>query len=151
MSPLSELYSKTILEHHKRPHNFGELKGADIEAKGFNRSCGDDLRIFVKLNGDVIVDVRFVGDGCAISLSSASMMTDRLVGKSIEQAKEFVKEFREMVTGQREFPDSEDFKELSTLKGVKRSSTRIKCATLAWDTLEEGITDFEVRKDGSPT
>ncbi|MFQ5798532.1 MAG: Fe-S cluster assembly sulfur transfer protein SufU [Bacteroidota bacterium] len=151
MSLLSDLYSEIILEHYKQPHNFGELEGAEIEAKGYNRSCGDDLRIFVKLNDGVIEDLRFMGKGCAISQSSASMMTDQMIGKSLEEVKEFVEEFRKMVTGEKNFLEGGGFEELVTLKGVKKYPTRVKCASLAWDTLKEGISDFEARNNGSAT
>jgi len=149
VSLLSDLYSEIILEHYKQPHNFGELKGAEIEAKGYNRSCGDDLRIFAKLNDGVIEDVRFMGKGCAISQSSASMMTDGMIGKSLEEVKQFVEEFRKMVRGEKDFPESEGFEELATLKGVKKYPTRVKCASLAWDTLKQGVSNFEARKNQS--
>lgn len=150
MSPLSELYSEIILEHYKHPHNFGELEEADFTTTGYNRSCGDDLRLFVRLKDGAIEHVRFVGKGCAISRSSASMMTDRMVGKTLAEAKAFVEEFLRIIMGERDFPESEEFAELRTLKGVKKFSTRVKCASLAWDTLREGIVDFEVRKNGKP-
>lgn len=148
MSSLSSLYSEVVLGHYKKPHNFGELEGADIKAKGFNRSCGDDLHIFVKLNEGVIEDVRFVGKGCAISQSSASMMTDRMVGKSLNEAKEFVEEFRKIITGDKAFPESAEFEELVTFKGVKKYPTRARCASLAWDTLKEGIANYEAQRNG---
>ena len=148
MSLLSSLYSEVVLGHYKEPHNFGELEGADIKAKGFNRSCGDDVQIFVKLNEGVIKDVRFVGRGCAISQSSASVMTDRMVGKLLEEAKEFVEEFRKLITGEKEFPDSAEFEELVSFKGVKKYPIRVRCASLAWDTLKEGIASYEAQRNG---
>lgn len=90
---VNDLYSEIILEHYKEPHNVGELVSPELFAKGFNESCGDDIRIFAKVKDGIVEDIKFLGRGCAISQSSASMMTDLLHGKSLEEAKEFIKQF----------------------------------------------------------
>ncbi len=148
---LYELYSGIILEHYKKPHNVGEIEGADISSKGYNESCGDDIRVFLKLEGEIVKKVAFVGKGCAISQSSASMMTDRMEGMTLSEALDFIEEFSKMITGEKEFPDTEDFEELAGLKGVIKFPIRVKCASLAWNTLKNGIMNYKARKNGSVT
>ena len=145
---LRELYTGAILRHNRTPHNFGEIADADITAKGYNKACGDDMRIFVRLEDEVVKEVTFLGRGCAVSQSSASMMTDRMKGKSLSDALEFVEEFKKMIHGEKEFSDTEDFKELSSLRGVLQYPVRAKCASLAWDTLELGVAEYRGRKNG---
>ena len=148
---LHELYPPIVLEHNKDPHNVGEIEGADITSKGTHKSCGDDVQIYLKLEGEIVREVRFVGRGCAISQSSASMMTDRMRGKTLNEALEFVNEFKRMIAGEKEFPDTEEFKELSALKGVRKFPVRAMCASLAWITMESGVLDYKARKNGSAT
>ena len=137
---LKELYQTIILEHYKDPHNFGTIHDADIEVRGYNESCGDDVRVSVKLTADNrIEDVRFQGKGCAISQSSSSMMTDSLKGKTVEEAIAFVDSFKAMMKGEKEFLDEGDFEELSAMKGVLEFTVRVKCATLGWNTLRNGL------------
>jgi nitrogen fixation NifU-like protein len=137
---LNELYQTVILEHYKYPHNKGEVENADIESRGYNESCGDDVRVFVKLSTEKkIDDVHFVGKGCAISQASTSMMTDALKGKSVDEAIAFVDNFKAMMKGEKEFLDEGDFEELSAMKGVLEFPVRIKCATLAWNTFRNGL------------
>lgn len=141
---VEDLYSEIVLEHYKDPHNVGEITFPDVFAKGFNESCGDDIRIFAKLKDGIIEEIKFIGKGCAISQSSASMMTDLMRGKTIEEAKNFINRFNKKITGEEEFPeDSDEWFELSALKGVVNFPIRVKCASLAWHTLLEGIKDFE--------
>lgn len=141
---LEDLYSEIVLEHYKDPHNVGEIENPEVFSKGFNESCGDDIKIFAKINGRLIEDIKFVGKGCAISQSSASMMTDIMKGKTIEEAKAFIQDFKKRITGSEAFPEnSDEWFELSALKGVIKFPIRVKCASLAWHTLEQGIMDFE--------
>ncbi len=100
------------------------------------------------MNEGVIEDVRFGGKDCAISQSSASMMTDRMVGKSLEETKEFVEEFRKIITGEKEFPESAEFEELVSFKGVKKYPIRVRRASLAWDTVKEGNASYEAQRNG---
>lgn len=145
---LHELYSPIVLAHFRNPHNFGELEGADIDSKGNHKSCGDDVEIFMKLDGEVVKEVKFIGRGCALSQSSASIMTDKLCGKTLSEALELVKEFNKMLNGEKEFPDSEDFRELAAFKGVRKFPVRAMCASLAWVTMENGVMEYKARKNG---
>jgi nitrogen fixation NifU-like protein len=148
---LHELYSPVVLAHYRKPHNFGELEHADIDSKGTHKSCGDDVEVFMKLDGEVVQEVKFVGRGCALSQSSASMMTDRLRGKTLSEALELVREFNKMLNGEKEFPDSEDFRELAAFKGVHKYPVRSMCATLAWVTMENGVIEYKAQKNGADT
>lgn len=141
---IEDLYSEIVLEHYKEPHNVGEIQSPEIFAKGFNESCGDDIKIFARVKDNKIEDIKFLGKGCAISQSSASMMTDLLKGKSINEVKEFIKAFNKKITGEENFPEnSDEWFELSALKGVIKFPIRVKCASLAWHTLAQGIRDYE--------
>ena len=143
MSQLKDVYSGILLQHYRKPHNFGELADADITEKGINAACGDDVRIFVKLNGDAIEQVMFDGHGCAVSQSSASMMTDALKGKTMDEAMKLVEEFRQMVTGAKPFQEDGDFREISSLKSVVDSPALVKCASLSWNTVKVGFEKFQ--------
>jgi nitrogen fixation NifU-like protein len=143
---VNNLYSEIILEHYKEPHNVGELDCPEVHAKGFNESCGDDIRVFAKVKDGIVEEVKFVGKGCAISQSSASMMTDMMNGKTLDEVKRFVQQFTKSITGEEEFPLSDDWFELSALKGVVKFPIRVKCASLAWHTLLQGIKEFEKNK-----
>jgi nitrogen fixation protein NifU and related proteins len=143
---VNDLYSEIILEHYKEPHNTGELDCPEVHAKGFNESCGDDIKVFAKVKDGIVDEIKFVGRGCAISQSSASMMTDMMHGKTIDEAKEFVHQFTKSITGEESFPDTDEWFELSALKGVVKFPIRVKCASLAWHTLLQGIKQFENKK-----
>lgn len=137
MTPeLSELYQQIILDHNRRPRNFGPLEDANRSAEGFNPLCGDHYTIRLKLEGDRIEAVRFEGAGCAISKASASLMTSAVEGKSAAEAAELVERFRSVVTGPA--PDAEVLKSLgrlAALAGVRAFPARVKCASLAWHAL----------------
>lgn len=139
------LYSEIILEHYKDPHNTGSIENAEIEARGYNESCGDDIRIFIKVNEGKIEDLKFLGNGCAISQSSSSMMTEQLIGKTLEEAKTRIEDFKKMISGEEEFPHDDEYFELSSLKGVIKFPVRVKCATLAWNTVKNGILEYETQ------
>jgi nitrogen fixation NifU-like protein len=143
--PLSDLYSEIILDHYRNPHNVGHLEGAEIVERGFNESCGDDIKLFAKVQDGVITEIVFEGHGCAISQASASMMTEALKGKKLTEILDEVEEFKKMVSGEKNFPDTDEYFELSALKGVIKFPIRVKCATIAWNTLREGITEY-IRK-----
>ena len=138
MSDLSELYQEVILDHNKRPRNFGVLESATHHAEGYNPLCGDRLDLFVRVDGDTIADLRFNGSGCAISKASASLMTDALKGHSVAEARELFERFHRMVTTP---PDQsvEDLGKLSVLAGVREFPVRVKCASLAWHTLKAAL------------
>lgn len=138
MPDLRELYQELILEHSKAPRNYRELAGADRKAEGYNPLCGDHFTVYVRTQGDSIEDIGFQGSGCAISKASASMMTQSLKGKTKEQAKKLFEHFHRAVTG-KENGDSAELGKLTVFSGVAEFPTRVKCATLAWHTLEAAL------------
>ncbi len=130
------LYEQVILEHNKKPRNFREMPEATRKLEGFNPLCGDHFTLYVKLNGDMIEDVSFNGAGCAISKSSASVMTTLIKGKSIKEAEQLFAAFHKMVTAPPDAPvDEVGVGRLAVFAGVREFPVRIKCATLAWHTL----------------
>jgi nitrogen fixation NifU-like protein len=142
MADLRDLYQEVILEHSKAPRNFRELQGASKKAEGYNPLCGDRFTVYVDMDGDSIRDVTFQGSGCAISKASASMMTQSLKGKSRAEAKELFSRFHNVVTGK--LPAAGNAAELGKLavfSGVSEFPARVKCATLAWHTLEAALED----------
>jgi nitrogen fixation protein NifU and related proteins len=139
MSELLDLYQEVLLDHYRRPHNFGPLVEADGEAEGHNPLCGDRVQVRVKLDGDRLADVRFEGSGCAISTASASMMTDAMRGKTRAEAAALFERFHDLVTGAAAAADEEALGELAALGGVREFPMRVKCATLAWHTLRAAL------------
>src|SRR5215469_5130 len=138
MPDLRELYQELILEHSKAPRNYRRLAEANRKAEGYNPLCGDHFTVYVQTSGDSIQDISFQGSGCAISKASASMMTQSLKGKTRQQAKELFEHFHQTVTGAKN-GDSADLGKLSVFAGVAEFPTRVKCATLAWHTLEAAL------------
>ena len=141
---LKELYQEIILEHGKNPRNLGKAHEFNKDAKGHNPLCGDNVHVYLKLNGQKIVeDISFEGSGCAISMASASIMTDLIKGKNVHEAKEIVEDFLGMIKENPELK-SEYLKEdektkLMCLSGVKQYPMRVKCATLSWHTLSSAM------------
>lgn len=127
---LNELYQEVILDHCRRPRHFHELAGATRTAEGKNPLCGDNFRVYVKMDGDVIQDVSFQGSGCCISKASASMMTGQLLGKSAADARDIFTRYHAMVTTGA--GDEETMGKLSVFAGVHRFPMRVKCAILPW-------------------
>jgi nitrogen fixation NifU-like protein len=141
MSDLRDLYQEVILDHNKRPRNFRTPADATQTAEGFNPLCGDKLTVYVRLEAGVIRDVAFVGSGCAISKASASLMTESVKGKRVEEADALFSEFHRMVTsgaGAPE-PDAGRLGKLTVLGGVREFPARVKCASLAWHTLKAAL------------
>jgi nitrogen fixation NifU-like protein len=145
MSELSDLYQEVILDHNRRPRNFRAIDAASRQQEGFNPLCGDRLTLYVALDGDRISDVAFQGSGCAISKASASLMTEALKGKTVAEARALFEQFHEMVTSSPDVP-APDLGKLSVLAGVREFPTRVKCASLAWHTLNAAVGD----QDGGP-
>jgi nitrogen fixation protein NifU and related proteins len=150
MGDLRELYQETILDHSRHPKNFGVLEGATHRAKGHNPLCGDTVEVALQLEGDRVADIKFRGQGCAISTASASLMTEALRGKTVDQALALFRKLHETVTGQA--PDTArngsrndegaadvELGKLSVLEGVKQYPLRVKCATLAWHALRNAL------------
>ncbi|MER3524049.1 MAG: SUF system NifU family Fe-S cluster assembly protein [Ignavibacteria bacterium] len=142
MSALRELYQEVILDHNKNPRNFRRMDDATRKVEGFNPLCGDHYTVFVKMDGDVIADVSFEGSGCAISKSSASVMTSLLKGKTKADAERLFETFHKLVTG--ELNGERNFDRLGKLAafaGVSEFPARVKCASLAWHTLLAALKD----------
>ena len=140
MSELRELYQSVILDHNKRPRNFGPVEGANRRAEGHNPLCGDQLSVQVKLEDGVVVDLGFEGHGCAISKASASLMTEAVKGRSLEEAEALFQAFHELVTGDPQAaPKDEDLGKLAVFGGVREFPLRVKCATLCWHTLRSAL------------
>lgn len=139
MSELRDLYQELILDHGRKPRNRRAIEGAP-HADGFNPLCGDHLEVYVQLDGDTIEDVAFEGEGCAISTASASLMTQMLKGKTVAEATAIFERFHEMVTGEPRAPVDEDaLGKLAVFQGVCEFPMRVKCATLAWHTLQAAV------------
>ena len=136
---LRDLYQELILDHGRRPRNFSVLEGASAHAEGFNPLCGDKVTVYVKMEGERIGSLSFQGSGCAISTSSASLMTERLAGMTREEAEALLGRFQAMVTSDMAKPLPEDLGKLEVLAGVREFPMRIKCATLAWHTLKAAL------------
>jgi nitrogen fixation protein NifU and related proteins len=137
MSDLTDLYQEVILDHNRRPRNFGALPEADRQARGHNPLCGDRLTVFLKLSGDRIDDIRFEGSGCAISKSSASLMTEAVKGRTVAEALDLFSRFQAMITSSMEHPAGDaSLGKLEVLAGVREFPVRIKCASLPWHTLK---------------
>lgn len=131
---LRDLYQEVILDHNRRPRNFGPLPEANRQAEGYNPLCGDRVTVFLDVEDDRIRDVRFEGAGCAISTASASLMTEALKGLSVEEARRLFHDFHELVTtGGGE--NSPELGKLAVFGGVREFPMRVKCATLAWHTV----------------
>jgi nitrogen fixation protein NifU and related proteins len=141
MADLRDLYQEVILEHSKAPRNHRVLENPTRKAEGYNPLCGDRCTVYLKMKGDVIDDIAFQGSGCAISRASASMMTQSLKGITIDEAESLFRKFRALVTGQEKLTDSERFGKLAVFGGVSEFPARVKCATLAWHTLEAALND----------
>lgn len=145
---LDDLYREVILDHYRHPRNRGRLDPSDVAAEGANPLCGDELALFVRMRDGRVEDVRFEGRGCSISQASASMMTEAVKGKTLADVRALVAQFKGMMHGQE---PSEDLGDLVALQGVRKFPVRIKCATLSWVTLEQGLADHEGRRTGAAT
>jgi nitrogen fixation NifU-like protein len=134
MDNLRDLYQQVIVDHNRSPRNFHTMDNANCQAEGVNPLCGDQLTLYLSVNNGIIEDASFIGKGCAISMASASLMTDFLKGKNIEQALAIFKEFHDLVT-QGGNCDCSNLGKLAVLSGVQAYPSRVKCATLAWHAL----------------
>ena len=141
MSDLQELYQAIILDHNRRPKNYGALDGANRRHEGRNPACGDEIVLELRVENGAINDVRFTSEGCAVSRASASIMTQAVKGKSPAEAEELFTQFHELVTG-RFRPTAEEARslgELAAFSGVSRFPIRVKCASMAWHTLRAAL------------
>lgn len=137
MSDLRELYQQVIIDHGRHPRNVGEILHASHQKEGFNPLCGDQLTLYLVVENDVIREAKFVGSGCAISMASASLMTETLRDKSLAEVENVFSSFHELVTGKSQ--NSESLGKLMVLAGVAEFPARVKCATLAWHTMKAAL------------
>lgn len=135
---LRELYQEIIIDHNKNPRNFRAIAEPTVEAKGYNPLCGDKLTVYMTIRGEMVDDLSFLGCGCAISQASASLMTDALKGKTITEAHVLFEQFHRMLTSDDEV-QAINVDKLTVLAGVRAFPARVKCATLAWHTLEAAL------------
>ncbi|MEO8036326.1 MAG: Fe-S cluster assembly sulfur transfer protein SufU [Acidobacteriota bacterium] len=138
MSDLRELYQQVILDHNKNPRNYGELKDATRKVDGYNPLCGDHYTFYVDMDGETIRGIGFTGNGCAISKASASIMSSSVKGKSTVEADRLFEQFHKVVTGRSEVSE-EELGRLAAFSGVSEFPARVKCATLAWHTLQSAL------------
>ena len=140
MSELRELYQSTILDHNKKPRNFRVPEQANRRAEGYNPLCGDKVTVFLEVEDDTVKDVGFQGSGCAISTASASLMTQAVKGRSLEEALALFERMHDLVAGEtEEEPDLEALGKLAVFAGVREFPVRVKCATLPWHTLRSAV------------
>jgi nitrogen fixation NifU-like protein len=136
---LKDLYRDVIVDHNRQPRNFGKLEPADAHADGYNPLCGDRLTIYVKLDGDRVTDVKFDGAGCAISVASASLLTEAVKGKTRGEVDALYHDVHELLTQQDASSDPTKLGKLAALSGVREFPARVKCASLCWHTLNAAL------------
>ena len=141
MSDLRELYEEVILDHNRNPRNYPKIPtGHNCDAHGFNPLCGDEFRVYLTVEDDIITDAGFEGAGCAISTASASLMTERLKGMKVADAEKLFRVVHELLTEEKQAGDSSEFLgKITVLTGVKEYPMRVKCATLAWHTMHAAL------------
>ncbi len=144
MDELKDLYREVILDHNRSPRNFGELSDADQVVEGVNPLCGDKLTLYVKFAGHKVTDIRFKGTGCAISVASASLMTERVKGETVEATLALFDDVHSILTGTVDVPP-EGLDKLAALAGVRDYPTRVKCASLAWHALKAALDSGDQR------
>ena len=138
-----DLYQEIIIDHSKRPRNCHSMADANRHAEGYNPLCGDELKLYIKIENDIVKDVSWVGTGCAISTASASLMTESLKGKSRQDALKLLEQFHELLTT--DTPVTKELGKLVVFCGVRDYPARVKCATLAWHTLKSALTNSDER------
>lgn len=139
---LDTLYRQVIMDHYKNPRNKGSLEEGSLTIDMNNPTCGDRIHLTMKVEDGIVVDAKFDGEGCSISMSSASMMTQAIKGKKIEDALKLSGIFSDMMQG-KDYDDSIDLEDIEALQGVAKFPARIKCATLAWKAMEKGLKEQE--------
>ena len=145
MSELSELYQQVILDHNKKPRNFHKLETANRSAEGYNPLCGDQLKVYMQLEDEIVKDISFEGSGCAISKAAASMMTQSVKGKTRAEAEILFNEFHRMVTGELDAESAPNhLGRLTIFAGVRDFPARVKCASLSWHTMHAALNGQEI-------
>lgn len=140
MSNLDQLYRSVIMDHYKKPRNKGAIEGSNVSIDMNNPTCGDRIHLTLQVEDGIVSDAKFEGEGCSISMSSASMMTQMVKGKTTEEAVELAHVFSDMMLG-KEHDEDLDLGDVEALSGVAQFPARIKCATLAWKAMEKGINE----------
>lgn len=145
---IDELYQDIILDHYKNPHNFGEGDPSCTDVELDNPVCGDHIKLMLLIDkDDIIQDVKFTGSGCAISVASASMMTDEIKGKKVQEVKKIIEDVLGTMRGGNEVDNLDNHGDLVALKGVVKFPVRVKCATLAWHAVKDGLKKNEKEKE----
>ena len=144
MADMRELYQQVILEHNRKPRNFGKLEPCTHHADGHNPLCGDQLRLTMRVEEGRIADIKFEGSGCAIDVASASLMTGAVKGRTTEEADRMADQFRAMVRGELDPASPNDLGKLTLFQGVKDLPSRVKCAVLPWATLHSALKGEEI-------
>lgn len=139
LEELRDLYQELILDHNRHPCNFRSMPDATCSVEGDNPLCGDRLRLYVRIDGDRIADISFDGSGCAISVASASLLTERLHGATLVEAESLYEAMHDLLTAPEATPDVDRLGKLAALAGVRRFPTRVKCATLSWHALHAAL------------
>ncbi|BCB05494.1 Fe-S cluster assembly sulfur transfer protein SufU [Bacillus sp. KH172YL63] len=139
---LDQLYRQVIMDHYKNPRNKGSLEDGSFTIDMNNPTCGDRIHLTLKVEDGVVTDAKFDGEGCSISMASASMMTQAVKGKEVEKALKLSKIFSDMMQGN-EYDEDVDLGDIEALQGVAKFPARIKCATLAWKAMEKGVAEEE--------
>jgi nitrogen fixation NifU-like protein len=142
MSLSEDLYKEIIIEYSQNPKHYGELPEANIHEEGVNRSCGDEVHLHLFIEDNEIKKARFTGQGCSICTASTEMMTSLIENQKIEEIKDLIQQFKNMIMNKDNINMPEPYQDLEALKGVKRFPIRVKCATLPWNTLEQAIKEY---------
>lgn len=153
MADLKALYQEVILDHNKKPRNFGKLSPASHHAEGHNPLCGDHINVFMNLDGEKVEAITFEGEACAVCKSSASMMTVAVKGKTRTEAEALTREFLDMATGKLDMNQPNNIGRLAVFAGVRDLPTRVKCAILPWHTLHaafNSVTEVSTEADADP-
>ncbi|TJY41509.1 SUF system NifU family Fe-S cluster assembly protein [Cohnella pontilimi] len=146
MSQLDDLYRRVIMDHYKSPRNRGTMEDGSVTVNLNNPTCGDRISLQLQIVDDIVKDVKFSGEGCSISMSSASMMTEAIKGKQTKEALEMAEKFSSLMKG--ESVDFGDYEDIDALSGVNKFPARIKCATLAWNALRKGVEQGRGQHEG---
>lgn len=146
MSQLDDLYRRVIMDHYKTPRNRGQLEEGSVTVNLNNPTCGDRISLQLQLEDGIVRDARFTGEGCSISMSSASMMTDAVKGKTPEEALKLADKFSSLMKG--ESVEFDEYEDIEALSGVNKFPARIKCATLAWNALRKGVENGQGQHEG---
>jgi nitrogen fixation NifU-like protein len=141
---INDLYRDVILDHNRQPRNFGDLEPADASVEGFNPMCGDHLTLRLRLNEDTISDIRFKGEGCAISTASASLMTEAVKGRTRDEALKLFDRVHQLLTDDAA-PPADELGKLAALSGVREYPARVKCASLCWHTLASALKSTDLK------